>query len=512
MTKEKSLPEGQTMTENGIVEGKYDAKAGLEYYFGVPYAKPPVGDLRWKAPQALENWEGVLQTKKFANRPMQNKLWDDLAYRSDTISEDCLYLNIWAPVEKTADGLPVLVYIHGGGLMAGDGSELRYDGESMAKKGMLVVTINYRLNIFGLLSLPELSKETEYNGSGNYALLDQAAALAWVNRNIAAFGGNPKRVTIAGESAGSMSVSAHMVSPLSRNLIAGAIGESGAVIHPTGAPISLKEAEKTGSELMKSLGKSSLAELRAMSSDELWKAYNEAGHSRLPLTIDGYFFDKGVIDTYKAGQQAKIPLLAGWNSAEMHGSWGLMGEAPFEDQAYQAKVKERFPEHHEEILKVYPSGNKDEIEYSATMLASDSWIVYSTWKWIDLQREYSDQPTYRYLYSKLRPPLVRDKDKPQTKAIGAPHACEIEYCMGNLHLLDHYWHWSEEDYAVSKTMQEYFANFILNGNPNGEGLAEWPDANQVDGAAPVMIIDTQSKSELAKNENRYQVLDGIYNN
>lgn len=504
-----SLAKGQTLIENGIIEGRYDTEAGLELYFGIPYAKPPVGELRWKAPQALDNWEGVLETKKFSNRPVQTKLWDDLAYRSDTTSEDALYLNVWAPIEKKEAGVPVLVYIHGGGLVAGDGSELRYDGASMAQKGMVVVTINYRLNVFGLMAHPELSAETDYKGSGNYAMLDQAAALKWVNKNIAAFGGDPQQVTIAGESAGSMSVSAHMASPLSRDLIAGAIGESGAAINPTGPPVPLAEAEARGVEFMEKIGKSSIAEMRAMSTSELWKAYNDAETPYFPLVVDGYYFDKTVTETFKAGDQAKIPLLIGWNSAEMNGKAFMQGKE-YAKVAYVERVKEVFPEHHETILAAYPAETKEQLEVSATALASDSWIAYGTWKWSELQRAYSEQPVYRYLYSKLRPPLVRDKDKPQEKAVGAPHACEIEYCMGNLHLLDHYWAWTKEDYEVSKVMQDYFANFVLTGDPNGSGLSEWPDANTVDGTAPVMIIDTESKSAPAAHENRYLTLDKIY--
>jgi para-nitrobenzyl esterase len=506
---EDTLPVGQIRTENGLIEGRYDTKLGLEYYFGIPYAKPPVGALRWKAPQPLDNWEGIKETKKFANRPMQLKLWDDLAYRSDTISEDALYLNVWAPTQKETGNLPVLVYIHGGGLMAGDGSELRYDGESMAKKGMVVVTINYRLNVFGLLAHPELSAESPNQASGNYALLDQAAALSWVHRNIAAFGGDPQKVTIAGESAGSMSVSAHMASPLTRDLIAGAIGESGAVINPTAPPVPLAEAEATGVEFMEKIGKSSLAEMRAMSTEELWKAYNDAKFGRFPLVLDGYYFENNVSETFKAGKQAKVPLLVGWNSAEMNGMAFMQGKK-YGEAAYIKQVKETFPDHHKAILNVYPGRSAKQVELSATALASDTWIVYSTWKWSELQREYSDQPVYRYLYNKLRPPLVRDKDKPQPKAVGAPHACEIEYCLGNLHLLDHYWAWTEEDYTVSKVMQDYFANFILTGNPNGGQLPNWPDASNVEGDAPVMIINVDSKSEVAANENRYKVLDKIY--
>jgi para-nitrobenzyl esterase len=240
----------QTKIENGIIEGLYDTQSGLQFYLGVPFAKPPVGNLRWKAPQALDNWTGAKQTKKFGPRPVQAIVFGDMNSRSDGISEDCLYLNVWTPAKRNTSGLPVLVYFYGGGFVAGDGSEPRYDGASMAKKGIVVVTVNYRLGLFGFLSHPELSKEASYKGSGNYGYLDQAHALQWVQKNIAAFGGDPKKVTIAGESAGSISVSAQMVSPLSRKLIAGAIGESGSGISALAA-VSLAEAERQEQSLQK---------------------------------------------------------------------------------------------------------------------------------------------------------------------------------------------------------------------------------------------------------------------
>ncbi|MCY7328769.1 MAG: carboxylesterase family protein, partial [Saprospiraceae bacterium] len=212
----------QAKTANGILEGVEES--GIRTFKGVPFAAPPVGDLRWREPQPAKHWTGIRKADKFGPRAMQRAIFGDMNFRSAGVSEDCLYLNVWTPARSASDRLPVLVYFYGGGLMAGDGSELRYDGESMARQGIVAVVVNYRLNIFGFMAHPELTKESPHHASGNYGLLDQAAALQWVNKNIAAFGGDPKRVTIAGESAGSMSVSAQMLSPLSKNLLAGAIG------------------------------------------------------------------------------------------------------------------------------------------------------------------------------------------------------------------------------------------------------------------------------------------------
>lgn len=514
----------QTKIEHGLIEGNYDIRNGMQFYMGIPYAKPPVGPLRWKAPQALTPWTGVKMTKKFGPRAVQGFVFGDMKFRSDGVSEDCLYLNVWSPAKRNEKNLPVLVYFYGGGFVAGDGSEYRYDGESMAKKGIVVVTVNYRLNIFGFFAHPELSAEAPYKASGNYGLLDQNAALKWVQKNIAAFGGDPKKVTIAGESAGSISVSAQMASPLSKNLIAGAIGESGAGINPTLAPVSLAEAEKTGLEFAQKAGYPTLAQLRKLSTRELYEIYTESKRFGFPTVIDGYFYPKTIPEIFNAKQQAMVPLLAGWNSAEIPGMAFTQG--PYSEENYVKKVKETYPNDHEEVLKLYPHGSAKEIEFSATALASDRFIAYSTWKWTDLHLQNSTQPVYRYLYSRIRPPLVdqnlvpglaggtmqRDPNAPKApEPIGAPHACEIEYCMGNLHLVTDY-AWTPDDYKVSETMQNYFANFIKTGNPNGDKLPQWPAAKKDDAAPDVMILDVESKAVKAKDDARYRFLDKAYGN
>lgn len=515
----------QTKIENGIIEGNFDTKTGIQKYFGVPFAKPPVGDLRWKAPQPLDNWKGVKQTKKFGPRPVQADVFGDMESRSEGLSEDCLYLNVWTPAKRNTKDLPVLVYYYGGGFVAGDASEPRYDGESMAKKGIVVVTVNYRLNIFGCLALPELSAEAPYKASGNYGLLDQVAALKWVQKNIAAFGGNPKKVTIAGESAGSISVSELMASPLSKNLIAGAIGESGAAINPTMAPVPLAEAEKTGSDFIKKAGFTTLAELRKLSTKEVYEIYTESKRFGFPAVIDGYFLTADLPKIFEEKKQAMVPLLAGWNSAEIPGIAFMQG-MPFTEENFIKKVKQTYPKDFEEVLKLWPHGSAKEVERSATDLASQRFISYSTWKWLDLQIDNSSQPVYRYLFSRMRPPLI-DKNLAEGLAggtakkdsnafkmpelIGAPHASEIEYCMGNLQSNKNY-NWTEDDYKVSKTMENFFANFIINGNPNGADLPEWPAAKPGDKNPEVMNIDVDSKVMKATDDAQFQFLDKSYGN
>jgi len=514
----------QVKTESGIIEGNYNTKDNLQLFFGIPFAKPPVGSLRWKAPQPLDNWKGVLQTKNFSARPVQGVVFGDMSSRSNGLSEDCLYLNVWTPAKHDTKNLPVLVYFYGGGFVAGDASEPRYDGASMAKKGIVVVTVNYRLNIFGFFAHPELSAESPYKGSGNYGLLDQNAALKWVQKNIAAFGGDPKKVIIAGESAGSISVSAQMASPLSKDLIAGAIGESGAGINPTLSPVPLAEAEKTGADFAKGIGAKSLAELRAMSTQELYEYYQASKRFGFPTVIDGYFYTKTIPETFKAGQQAKVPLLVGWNSAEIPGMAFTQG--PYSEEQYLKKVKEAYPNDHEEVLKLYPYSSASELELSATALASDRFIAYSTWKWFDLQRQYSNQPVYRYLFSRIRPPLAdnnltpglaggtqkkQDNGFKMPPPVGAAHASEIEYCMGNLYLV-HDYSWTDDDYKVSATMEDYFANFIKTGNPNGGSLPNWPAAEKNDQQPQVMNINVDSKADKAASDARYIFLDKSYGN
>lgn len=492
----------QAKVTGGVIEGDYDNKTGIQTYLGVPFAQPPVGELRWKAPQPVKAWAGVKQTKAFGPRAMQRFMWDDMVFRSDGVSEDCLYLNVWTPAKHTDKNLPVLVYFYGGGMQAGDGSELRYDGASMAKEGIVVVTVNYRLNLFGFFAHPELSAEAPYKASGNYGLLDQAAALKWVHDNIAAFGGNPGQITIAGESAGSMSTSVQMASPLARDYIAGAIGESGAVINPTGTPVSLAEAEKTGVEFLKKTGYS-FKEFRQLPTATLYELFN-GNNLRLPIVLDGYLLPKTLPEIFAAREQAQVPLLLGWNSAEMTAA--AFTRPPYTRAGFEDAIKQRFPEQAEALGKLYPGATGAALEQSISDLVSDNWIVFSTWKWFDLHRKHSDQPVYRYLYSKLRPANAKGERPP---AIGAPHACEIEYALGNLDLVPG-WQWTEEDYKVSATMKGFFANFIKTGNPNGEGLPDWSAAKPTDEQPPVMVINVESKEMPAQNDARYRFLDQHY--
>lgn len=514
----------QVETDKGIIEGSYDTHTGVQTYLGVPFAQPPVGTLRWKAPVEMQNWEGVKETKKFGPRPMQPLVFGDMKSRSDGVSEDCLYLNIWTTANRNSKNLPVLVYFYGGGNVAGDASEYRYDGESMSKKDIVVVTVNYRLNLFGYLAHPELSEEASYKASGNYGLLDQLQALKWVGRNIAQFGGDPNNVTIAGESAGSISVSAQMASPLSKNFIDKAIGESGAAINPTMTPVALDQAEKEGEQFLAQFEINSIEELRSLSTRAIYEMYKESGRFGFPMVVDGYFLPKSLNDIFNEGSQAQIPLLLGWNSAEIPAK-AMMQDQELTESNFNKTIELLYPDEHRKVKKLYAPDKNDSrgVERMATRLASDRFIVYSSYKWYDLHRKNSNQPIYRYLYAKHRPPLKNadvvagfaggtrersEEDIPLVEPIGAPHACEIEYAMGNLHLVDDY-QWTDEDFVVSETFQNYFANFIKTGDPNAEELANWPNAN-VKGNPEVMVINTQSAAKTADSDKRFKFLDTQY--
>ena len=300
-------------TASGVVEGAGRQSSGVRAFKGIPFAAPPAGSLRWREPQPVESWKGARQALKFGPRCMQAPIFGDMNFRSEGMSEDCLYLNVWTPAKSGREKLPVMVYFYGGGFVAGSGDEPRYDGEAMAAKGIVTVTVNYRLGVFGFMAHPELTKESPHKASGNYALLDQTAALRWVQRNIRAFGGDPRRVTIAGESAGSVSVSAQMASPLSKDLIAGAIGESGSIIATLGA-VPLTQAEAAGAKFAFELNAPTLAALRALGTQQVLDAATRGGFAsigRFPITVDGYFFPEDPAAIFASGKQAHVPLLVG---------------------------------------------------------------------------------------------------------------------------------------------------------------------------------------------------------
>jgi para-nitrobenzyl esterase len=529
----------QVKVTGGLIAGELDAATGVRAYRGVPFAAPPTGNRRWQPPAPVVPWTGVRQATAFGPRCMQRPLFGDMVFRSDGMSEDCLYLNVWTPARSAGDRLPVLVYFFGGGYAAGDGSEPRYDGASMARKGIVSLTVNYRLGIFGFFAHPELTQESPHHASGNYELMDQAAALQWVHDNIAAFGGDPARVTIAGESAGSISVSALMASPLSRGLIAGAIGESGAMIEPTLPPVPLQQAEAAGVKFAQTVGASSLAALRSMPADRLLEA--GGGVNQFPSTIDGYALPKAPVDIFEAGQQAHVPLLVGSNSAEQ--DWrSVLGTDPPTPAGYAAALKRLYGERADEVAKAYPGATSEEVYRSARELASDRFIAYSTWKWFDVHSRTGGQPSFYYFYAHPRPAPYPRLDAANGRgagrgngrggraggpgspaasgdAAGAPvaappppgavHSAEIEYALGNLSTHPAFV-WTADDQKVSSTLQSYFANFVKTGDPNGPGLPRWPAGKGGGKTVERMRIDVDSHAFTDSRPAAYMVLDSIY--
>ena len=495
----------RVMTTAGPVEGATEPQ-GIRAFKGIPFAEPPVGALRWQPPQPLKKWSTVRAATAFGPQCMQRREFDDMVFRSSGTSEDCLYLNVWTPAARANARLPVLVYFYGGGFIAGDGSEPRYDGAALARRGIVTLTVNYRLGVFGLLAHPELTKESPRHASGNYGFLDQAAALQWVKDNIAAFGGDPAKVTIAGESAGSISVSALMASPVSKHLIAGAIGESGAMIHPTVPPVSLEEAERAGSALAAAAGASALAALRAMPAADLLAAAFKPGTPRSLPAIDGYFLAKTPVDVFLAGEQARVPLLAGWNSQES-GPRGVLGTNAATPDGYATAIRAIFGDRADEALRLYPGTTNEEVQQSATDLAGDRFIGFSTWKWIDAHGRTGGKPVFRYFYTRPRPAMKTGRGT-GGPARGASHSAEIEYAMGNLPTNGVY-AWGPDDFKVSETLQGYFANFVKTGDPNGDGLPLWPALNKGD-AGRVLHVDvaTAAKPDLLRA--RYLLLDQFY--
>ena len=515
-------------TSYGILEG-LDI-SGIKTFKGVPFAAPPTGDNRWREPQPLQPWQGIRECHDYAPDPMQEPIFGDMNFGADSISEDCLYLNIWTPAITMNEKLPVLIYFNGGGLMAGSGSEPRYAGMAMARRGMICVTANYREGIFGFFAHPELSKETAYKGSGNYGFLDQQAAIRWVHENISLFGGDPERITIAGESAGSMSVSALMASPLSRGLFAQAIGSSGSVIADKRVK-SLAEAEKAGVDMMRRMGYKNVKEMRKVPAEVLMK---QANVRNVPVyNIDNHFLTEQPFATYAAGCQMRVPLLVGGNSLEMSpaayfGYITMSGrEITMEDIAKTASGM--FGDNTDEMLSLYGITAPDDIyKQPGIDLCGDLFLAYSTWRWGNIHNATSGQPVYRYLYSRERPKMMIEgkvaglaggvKDKTEAEEVvenkipeihGAVHSADIEYAMGNLPT-NRVYDWQPEDYMVSDIFMGYYANFVKTGNPNGIGLPQWLPLDNSDSPG-FMVIDVKTRMEKdAGAERRYRRMNEIF--
>jgi para-nitrobenzyl esterase len=487
-------------TQSGLVQGA--TEDGIAVYKGIPFAAPPLGDLRWRAPQPAAAWTGVRDAAKFAPACMQVPIVNPaLGMDAVTTNEDCLYLNVWTPAKSPNDRLAVMVWIYGGGFTIGGTSMAAYNGANLAKKGVVVVSVAYRLGAFGFMAHPQLTAQ-QGGHSGNYGLLDQIAGLQWVKRNIAAFGGDPGRVTIFGESAGGFAVSMLAASPLAKGLFHGAISESGGNFAPQrqaneGGEYmdSLATGEKNGVALLAKLGAASIADARKRSAADILKNSPSALGGSWPI-FDGYVLLGDQYKLYEAGRYNDTPVLIGTNSDE-----GALFVPFISAAAYQSTIRSDYGEYAGKILAAYPAGSDAEALRSARDLFRDTVFAWPTWAWARLQSKTGKGKAYVYYFSH-RPPYP---NAPEFKNWGAAHGGEIAYVFGNFSAAMPA---TAADRAVSEEMLSYWANFAKTGDPTGSGLPHWPAFTSAN--AQVMNLNDPSKAIPVPNLDKLQVLDGYY--
>jgi para-nitrobenzyl esterase len=480
----KAKPLSVISTDAGLVSGVKNSSGDVIAYKGIPFAAPPVGELRWKAPQPVAHWDGIKKCDAFGPSPMQAKPVPFMVYTSEflipeqPISEDCLYLNVWTNAQSKTEKKPVFVWIYGGGFTSGGSACPIYDGEAMAKKGVIFVSINYRVGVFGFLAHPELTKESQGKASGNYGLLDQLAALKWIKQNIAAFGGDPDNVTIAGQSAGSMSVNCLVASPLAKGLFNKAIAESGSLLvkNPMLGSNDLQAAEQHGVELAEKASVKSLAEMRALSAEDVLKKFQ----AQYGPIIDGYVLPESVADIFAEGKQNHVPLLTGWNADEAF----VMGFKNKDD--FKKQAQKDYGADAETFLKYFPATTDQEAAASQILLSRDMVFALSGYKWAGIQSKDSRSPAYVYYFAR-KLPATGDMAK-----YGAFHTGEVSYVLDNLKFLQNR-PFQPADYKLARQMSAYWVNFAKTGNPNGNGLPAWPKYNTSQNL--VKVFDEKSSTE-----------------
>ena len=498
--------------EQGKLTGVYSEDKKVEVYAGIPYAKPPVGELRWKEPQEPEKWEGVRACDHFGPMSMQarnselmNSLTNIVGYNNykisftdnyrEAVSEDSLYLNVWKPAGNVKNA-PVLVFIHGGSLMTGQSSFSEYRGEALAKRGIVVVNITYRLGVFGYYASEQLQAESANATTGNYGLLDQIQALKWVQKNIAAFGGDPKKVTVAGESAGSSSVSALCVSPMAKGLFRYAIGESSGIAAkvPYHTFRSLQEALQVGKNTLEEFSCKTVDELREVPAERLVKTK----YQNSAMTVDGYAIIEKPYLTYEKGENNELALLNGFNKheADVFNFMSKIGKEEYEqeleklfgDSVYAGQVKQLYPYNSIQPEYAIAVDMGGEAKGTFNHILSCAWFAYSHYRWSEYMAAQS-KPVYLYCFTK------------NNRSLKAYHGGEMPYAYGNLYRHD--WLYDESDYALSEQMQSYWVNFVKTGNPNGEGLCEWAPYSRGD----TSLLELGDRVQMA--ENMYRDLYGI---
>lgn len=478
-------------TDAGSVSGI--VQNGINIFKGIPFAAPPVGERRWKAPQPVQPWTGVRNCDTFSASPMQGSpapfsMWSqEFLIRKEPISEDCLYLNVWTNSTFTNKKLPVLVWIYGGGFVSGGSNVPIYDGEAMAKEGIVFVSINYRVGIFGFFAHPALTREAPYHASGNYGLLDQIAALKWVQHNIAAFGGDPGNVTIAGQSAGSMSVNALVASPLAKGLFNKAIAESGASFLRDNSGNNLQQAEEAGVKTATALHANSIEGLRKLPASELMKAQSQRG-----VIIDGYVLPQSIAAIFQENKANKVALLTGWNENE-----GLSGTIK-NAVDYTNQIQQQYGDNAQTLLQYYPSANDSIASSSQYDLSRDIIFGVQNYTWANMA---SGQGNHVYVYRFTR----KVPGTGQYAKYGAFHTGEVPYAYNNLKFVNR--PWTDIDHKLAGVMSSYWANFIKTGNPNGQGLPEWKPYNKNE--KDIMILGDTQQSQTMPDAKRLDVLYSI---
>jgi para-nitrobenzyl esterase len=468
--------------EGGLVQGSKEQD--LMVYRGIPFAAPPVGKLRWQPPQKMRPWRGVLKAERFAAAPPQLVLNNIFASLDNTVgeqSEDCLYLNVWTPAEAKAKKLPVMVWIHGGSFSMGASFQTNWTGEHLADKGIVYVTLAYRLGVLGFLAHPELSAESERGVSGNYGLLDLIAGLRWVQDNIAVFGGDPEQVTIFGESAGAMAVSMLCASPLTKGLFVRAISESGGSFGPVEEKrvwgnLTLKAAEKEGVAFARRMGAGNLTELKNMPAEKLVKDQSYLLGSFWPV-VDGYVLAGDAWELYQQGKFNDVDLLVGINSNE----GALFFQAPLSKEEY-ARYIQVFSPYTREALSVYPGNTGAEALQSQRDIFQDALFAWPTYTWAGLESRYGHSKVYMYYFNESEP--AHDT---AFRLEGAAHSDEINYVFGQVEKNVNY-HYEAKDKKLSQLIQGYWVNFARSGNPNGINLPFWPQYKE--GTETVMYLNS----------------------
>ena len=463
-------------TDAGKVSGVENSNKSVHIFKGIPFAAPPVGDLRWKAPQPVTPWSGVKQCAEFARSPIQGKPNEFGVYtrefliKDEPLSEDCLYLNVWTGARSAAEKRPVMVWIYGGGFVSGGTNVPIYDGEALAKKGIILVSVTYRVGILGFMAHPELTKESPQHASGNYGLMDMLAALKWVQRNIAAFGGDPHNVTIAGQSAGSMSVNALVASPLGKGLFNKAIAESGAsfLAGPFGGT-TLEQAEAAGVQTAEKLGAASLADLRKLPAEALLRQFGGR-----PI-IDGYVLPQSIATIFASNKENAVPLLTGWNADD-----AFVGDLKNAEN-YKAGVIQKYGNKAPQFLKLFPASNDEEAARSQINISRDQTFGTQNYTWAKVQSAKSKEKVYLYRFTRRLPATEA------FKKYGAFHTGEVAYVFDNLKLLNR--PFEPIDNQLASTISSYWVNFVKTGNPNGSGLPVWPAFDKA--TSRVMILGEQ---------------------